>query len=92
MRKEARRGECEKCGKVFYVHGHHILPKSLFGKGETIDLCPNCHTHFHEYSNLNTKNPQDKAEALKIWNRWLKKVVVICFVIGAFFLAKEFLL
>ncbi len=52
MRKEAKRGRCEKCGKTFYVHSHHIFPKAIFGDGETVKLCPNCHTHYHEYSNL----------------------------------------
>ncbi len=52
MRKESKRGRCEKCGINFYVHSHHIKPKAIFGKGEKIDLCPNCHTHFHEYSKM----------------------------------------
>ncbi len=40
--KEARKGKCGKCGNFFYIHKHHILPKSRFGKaGETEDLCPN---------------------------------------------------
>ncbi len=82
MRKEARRGECEKCGNEFYVHAHHVKSKSIFGKGETVDLCPNCHTHFHEYSNLNTKNPKDANEADVIWKKWLMKVVVACFIVG----------
>ena len=81
MKKEARRGTCKKCGKDFYVHSHHILPKSIFGKGETVDLCPNCHTHFHEYSNLNTKNPNNEAEAKIIW---IKRIIVACFIIGLF--------
>jgi len=40
-------------------------------------VCPNCHTHFHEYSKKETTNPKDKAEAEKIWEYWLKYVAVI---------------
>jgi len=30
--KEAKKGKCVKCKEYFYVHEHHILPKSIFGK------------------------------------------------------------
>jgi len=30
--KEAKKGECQKCGTFFYLHTHHTLPKSIFGK------------------------------------------------------------
>jgi predicted HNH restriction endonuclease len=76
--KEAKKGECAKCNNYFYVHNHHIFPKSIFGKGETVELCPNCHTHFHEYKNLKIKNPKSKKETLKIWNKWFTKVAVVC--------------
>lgn len=73
--REAKKGKCEKCGEYFYTHEHHILPKSIFGnKGETSKLCPNCHTHFHEYRKKNVKNPEDKEEALKLWTKWLKRI------------------
>jgi 5-methylcytosine-specific restriction endonuclease McrA len=73
--KEAKKGTCKKCGNYFYVHEHHILPKSKFGKdGETVELCPNCHTHFHEYSKLNNKMPDNASEARRIWNIWLTTV------------------
>ncbi len=28
--KEAKKGKCQKCGLCFYIHAHHILPKSVF--------------------------------------------------------------
>ena len=76
--KEARKGTCAKCKTYFYVHNHHILPKSIFGKkGETEDLCPNCHTHFHEYSKKETTDPTDAQVARDIWEEWLTSVSVI---------------
>lgn len=80
--KEAKKGQCLKCGKYFYIHEHHILQKSKFGKkGKTVKLCPNCHTHFHEYSKKETKKPDDANEALKIWTNWYKTIPVIVSII-----------
>lgn len=76
--KEAKKGTCVKCDLYFYVHDHHILPQSKFGKkGETAKLCPNCHTHFHEYSKQKTTNPYDAKEARLIWDNWLKYVSIM---------------
>lgn len=76
--KEAKRGKCSKCDNFFYIHNHHILSKSIFGsQGKTEPLCPNCHTHFHEYSKKVTKDPNNKEEALKIWKTWLKTISVV---------------
>lgn len=75
--KEMKMGECRKCKQFFYIHDHHILSKSVFGEGETAPLCPNCHTHFHEYCKKNTINPKDQEEAIEIWKYWLKKVAVV---------------
>ncbi len=90
--KEAKKGVCRKCGTFFYVHKHHILPKSRFGrKGKTMKLCPNCHTHFHEYSKKHTTKPSDKDEALDIWQVWFKKVsVVVTLLAIAIFATKMF--
>ncbi len=91
--KEQRKGKCKKCGTHFYIDEHHILPKSEFGKkGETVDLCPNCHRHIHEYMKQNVKNPKDKEEVLEIWGYWLKTVsVVVTAVAVLFVLSKLFL-
>ena len=75
-RKEAKKGYCEKCKKYFYLHDHHIKPKSIFGEGKKAQLCPNCHTHVHEYMNLHLKNPNDEVEVLKTWDHWFKHVSV----------------
>ena len=90
--KEARKGQCSKCKNYFYVHQHHILPKSIFGKkGETADLCPNCHTHFHEFSKQHTQNPKDAGEARELWNIWLTTVsVTCCILLLVFFAARLF--
>ena len=75
--KEAKKGRCRKCGTYFYVHEHHIFPKNKFGDGPTVKLCPNCHTHFHEYSKKHTKNPDDPQEARAIWNIWFTTISVV---------------
>ncbi len=76
--KEAKKGKCKKCNNYFYVHEHHILPKSKFGKkGKTVKLCPNCHTHFHEYSKKKTTKPNDAEQARSIWNVWFTSVSVV---------------
>ena len=84
--KEAKKGKCGKCGKYFYIHEHHILPRAVFGeKGKTEKLCPNCHTHFHEYAKKEIKDPKDANEMLKTWEVWLKAVsVTVTFVVGLF--------
>ena len=75
--KEAKKGVCVKCGNYFYVHNHHILPKAIFGKqGKTAQLCPNCHTHFHEYSKKETTDPTDATQAKDIWTNWLKTIAI----------------
>jgi Zn-finger protein len=84
--KEAKKGVCTKCGIYFYMHEHHILPKSIFGKkGETVFLCPNCHIHFHEYSKQHTTNPKDEKEARNIWVVWLTTISVsLCLLLFLF--------
>lgn len=92
QRKEARREICEKCKQEFYVHRHHILSKALFGEGETIDLCPNCHTHYHEYANKNLKNPKNKEEVLRVWNKWFKSITITCIIIALYLAVDLFIL
>lgn len=76
-RKEAKQEKCRKCNKYFYVHDHHILPKSIFGEGEKVVLCPNCHTHFHEYLNKQDVNEKDVSKYLYHWYNWYYTIVVI---------------
>ena len=76
--KESKKGYCRKCKTYFYIHEHHILPKSIFGKkGKKGKLCPNCHTYFHEYSKQHITDPYDEGEALDIWDKWLTSVSVV---------------
>jgi len=77
MKKEPKKGWCEKCGEYFYVNDHHILPKGVFGKGETIRLCVKCHAHIHAYMDMNVKDTKNKDEVKKVWYYWFKKVAVI---------------
>jgi len=89
--KEAKKGKCAKCGIIFYIHVHHILSKSIFGKlGKTEKLCPNCHTHFHEYSKKHTKNKGDQQEAETIWKTWFSTVSVVVTIFVALFLITYF--
>jgi len=78
----------------FYYHDHHILSKALFGKGKTVKLCPNCHTHFHEYKKIHETDPENKKEAKKIWRTWYTKVSVtfIITAIAILFIINEFYL
>ena len=66
-----KKRRCRKCGALTYVDKHHILPKNIFGKhGETVDLCPNCHSDYHQelgYKNL--KNPDMKYH-FRAWYKW----------------------
>lgn len=79
--KEARRGECQKCKKTFYVDRQHILPKSEFGsKGDTIDLCPNCYRWIHEEMKKNIKDSTDKNEVIMFFRNWLAKATFVLFV------------
>jgi len=61
---------CAKCGTFFYVHDHHIVLKSFFGIEETEKLCPNCHTHFHEYLNRQNPDKNDLTANLHVWYKW----------------------
>ena len=66
--------QCRKCEKLFYCEKHHILPKSLFGEGETEDLCPNCHDEFHRYLGhkyLRKENKQPMEFYFQKYYRWL---------------------
>jgi len=83
-KKEPKKGLCAKCNDFFYIHDHHILPKSIFGKkGKTVPLCPKCHAHVHAYLDMNTENPNNEEEIIDLWEKWLNvvKVVVTCLIL-----------
>jgi len=82
--KEAKRGKCEKCGILFYIESHHILPKAQFGeKGDKANLCPNCHRLVHEDMKKEIADPTN-AEEIKEWFRkWLAPVCIAAFLIAS---------
>jgi len=76
MKKNGHKiGLCQKCNIKFYIHNHHILPKANFGNdGETIDLCPNCHTHCHVYMTEKVTNKSNPEEVQLIWKTWFTQI------------------
>lgn len=72
MAKEKK--TCKKCGGSFYCDEHHILPKTIFGDGETDNLCKNCHDEFHRhlgYKYLRKENKQPMEFYLEKYYKWL---------------------
>ncbi len=49
MSDDKKMKECRKCGKPYYCDEHHILPEGIFGEGETVPLCKNCHDKYHRF-------------------------------------------
>ncbi len=83
--------ECRKCKKMFYCEKHHILPRKIFGEGETDFLCPNCHDEFHRYLGhkyLRKNNKQSMEFYLYKYFRWLAGfcIIVGIFITGCIFL------
>lgn len=71
---------CEKCGKLFYTVEHHLLPKALFGEGETKKLCPTCHDEFHRYLGHKYTRKEHKQSMefyIEKYLRWIAGFVVI---------------
>lgn len=86
-RKEAKQATCEKCGRYFYSHSHHILPKTDFGDGETVELCPGCHTGFHEFLNKKDVPKGDMEKHLYVWLKWFYgSAIVIALLTGLWYL------
>ncbi len=71
---------CKKCGKSHFCDEHHILPKGIFGDGETVFLCKNCHDEYHRYLGhkfLQKKNKQNMEFYFYKYYRWFVGLVVI---------------
>ena len=69
-----KKRKCEKCGEFHYCEAHHILPQKLFGEGEIVWLCPNCHDEYHRslgYKFLQKINKQSMEFYLEKWFKWL---------------------
>ncbi|GEM_PF-2155314 len=74
---------CQKCKKYTFVEKHHILPKSIFGEGETIYLCPTCHSEFH-YEVLGVENAKNTDMVFHIYTfrKWLCGLSIFAILFG----------
>jgi predicted restriction endonuclease len=76
-----KKGECKKCEKENYLEEHHIYPKSKFDDDEnTIYLCPNCHTDYHQ--KLGKQESKDKNFYFSFYMSWLFGLIVVIILIG----------
>jgi len=41
---------CYACGFSRYLHNHHYPVRQKDGGSQTIPLCPDCHSEFHQYA------------------------------------------
>lgn len=72
-----KKGKCSKCKKHEYLETHHILPLGIFGQNEeTIDLCSNCHTDYHNYLKSQKKSRSVKFH-LTTFFTWLYITVLL---------------
>jgi ribosomal protein L31 len=80
-------GICEKCKKESWLETHHILPKSTFGDNEeTIDLCPNCHTDYHQKLGVENMKNADMAFHFYFFDKWLYGLLsIILAILGIYF-------
>ena len=78
-----KKGNCMKCGTNTYLEKHHVLPKNTFGEtGDKIELCPNCHTEYHQelgYKNLKNKN---MLFHLTFWYNWFYGGTIFAIIIA----------
>ena len=73
-----RNEHCKKCGKLGIVETHHILPSSIFGKNDqTIDLCPNCHTDYHDQLGLKNLKNDSMEFHFNAFFRWLSGLSIV---------------
>ncbi len=73
-----KKSRCRKCGKYTFTYEHHILPQAQFGKDtETVNLCGNCHTEYHQYlGNKELKNPSIEFHYEKFF-KWMMGLTLI---------------
>ncbi len=80
MNKKKR--DCNKCKGNHFCDAHHILPKTIFGDGETEFLCKNCHDEYHRHLGhkfLRKKNSQSEEFYFLKYYKWLAG---LCIIIG----------
>ncbi len=75
-----KEGVCKKCGNVFLLEKHHILPKAEFGENPyIIEICANCHRDYHyKLGKENLRNP-DKNFHFQFYRIWLLGLISITF-------------
>lgn len=80
MKVAREKTKCDKCGELHFCDNHHILPKSLFGKGETVHLCKNCHFELHQFIGfkyLRKTNKQPKEFYYTKYAIWISMLIVL---------------
>ena len=76
-----RYGICKGCGKKHWLEKHHVYPQSKFnGKGETIHLCSNCHTDYHQ--KMGHPKSNDPKFYHSFYMSWLWRAFVILILLG----------
>ncbi len=82
MKPAKEKSKCDKCGNYHYCDAHHILPKKIFGHGETVQLCKNCHHELHRFTGyryLRVANKQPKEFYYAKYALWLTSAVLVGF-------------
>lgn len=83
MPNEPRQGNCEICGRVAYLEGHHIIPVSYGGPvdGKLIFICEQCHFALHRTAEslmsktVKSKNWFNSEEVLKKASPYVKAII-----------------
>jgi len=84
---EKERKICEKCGGSYFCDDHHILPKTIFGKGETRPLCKTCHDEYHRFLGfkfLRKNNAQPREFYITNWLKWISILIFLGILISIF--------
>jgi len=79
-----KKGYCRKCERYDWIEDHHILPQSDFGEGETIELCPNCHTDYHVKLGRKNLKGQSIEYHYEHFYKWLAGLIIV--IIGLMFI------
>ena len=76
----SKKNICKKCKQKHYCDKHHVLPKGIFGEGETELLCKNCHFDYHKelgHKYLRKENKQPHEFYFEKYYRWLAGLTII---------------
>jgi len=78
MAKEKK--TCVKCRESHFCDEHHILPETIFGKGETASLCKTCHDEYHRFLGFKftrKKNAQSRQFYILSWEKWITTLMIL---------------